>query len=449
MTLPGTVPKPRRAVYRRLIEPLRNEGEDKSEEIDRIIALYFKAPRSFTGEDVVELHVHGSLSVINATLAALDCLQFGMASPGEFTQRSFEHGKMDLSAVEGLADLINAETTQQRKQAIWHMDGNAEKIYNEWTNTLTTALAKVEAIIDFGDDEDIDQQVLTQAKLLVASLIDTITMHLTAGNRGEMIRSGIQVAIIGPPNSGKSSLLNLVAQRPAAIVSPIQGTTRDVVEVSVDIAGYPIKLCDTAGLNHATNDPIEQEGIRRSIERFKHAHFKVIVVDATSTASVPIDPSTLALLHDPVHGLHHDTAHRFLFLFNKIDKMEGHTQTAKDQLVGFLQQHFGVSVQARFISCVTSEGFDEFITDMSHVIQSVVVSSTDDHPTNVVVTRARHRGHLTKTLVALQSFLENEAVLDLAAENLRQAIDEIGKITGRVDSEDILDIVFRDFCIGK
>lgn len=267
MTLPSDVPKPRTATYRRLLEPPSQTSSQSRDEIDRIIALYFKAPHSVTGEDVVELHIHGSLAVIDATLNSLASLDFGMAQPGEFIRRAFHSGKMDLSSVEGVGDLINAETKQQRKQALSQMDGKAEKKYTSWATALTSAVAKIEAIIDFGEDAHIDNVVVDQAKNIVLDLIKEIGKHLSDGHRGEMVRSGVQIAIIGPTNAGKSSLLNILAKKPAAIVSPQKGTTRDVIEVAMDIGGYPVKVCDTAGINDEATDQVEIEGINRSKQR--------------------------------------------------------------------------------------------------------------------------------------------------------------------------------------
>ncbi|CAN0369538.1 unnamed protein product, partial [Ectocarpus sp. 12 AP-2014] len=279
-------PAARRAVVRRLYDPATGDL------LDEALVLWMPGPRSFTGEDTVELHTHGSRAVINGVLDALAGMgaasgmrRVRLAERGEFTQRAYGNGRMDLTGVEGLADLIAADTAAQRKQALKQMGGALRDMYEEWRHQLKGCLAHAEAVIDFGDDEeDVGGDAAFAAMMpRVRGLAAEIDRHLRDGGRGEIVRSGVRVAIVGPPNAGKSSLLNLLAARPAAIVSPVAGTTRDVVEVQMDIAGLPVTLSDTAGLREATDDEVEREGMRRARSAVDNAHLAIFVVDATNT----------------------------------------------------------------------------------------------------------------------------------------------------------------------
>src|SRR5215472_11989466 len=272
--LAGVLPPPRRAARRRFADPRTGEA------IDDGLALFFPAPNSFTGEDVAELHIHGSRAVIAALLDALAALPgLCLAEPGEFTRRAFEHGKLDLTAAEGLADLVAAETAAQRRQALRQLEGALGRLYEDWRTRLLRALAHLEAAIDFPEEglpEGLSEEVGKSAAVLRAE----IARHLADGHRGERLRDGVAVAIIGPPNAGKSSLMNALARRDVAITSSVAGTTRDVIEVALDLAGYPVVLADTAGLREA-GDEIEQEGVRRARARGASADLRLVVLDAT------------------------------------------------------------------------------------------------------------------------------------------------------------------------
>ncbi len=268
----GDLPPPRIARRRRLVDP------DSGEPLDDALVLWFPAPASFTGEDVAELHLHGSPAVLAAVMDALTRLGLRLALPGEFTRRAFENGKLDLTQAEAIADLAAAETEAQRRQALRQLDGELGGLYREWSTRLTRTLAHLEAVIDFPDEDlppAIEQQILGE----IGALHDDIACHLADGRRGERLRDGIGVAIVGSPNAGKSSLLNRIARREAAITSPFPGTTRDVVEVAIDLAGYPVVLADTAGLREAA-DPIEEEGLRRARHRAAEAEIRLFVFDA-------------------------------------------------------------------------------------------------------------------------------------------------------------------------
>lgn len=282
----GSLPKPRRAVLCRLKDPL------KGDTIDHGLVLWFPGPHSFTGEDSAEFQVHGGPSVVTSLLNALGELPgLRHAEPGDFAKRAFFNGKLDLTEVEGLADLIHAETEAQRKQALRQMEGDLGRLYNSWRAELLRLVAHVEAVIDFGEDENIEDGILDEVKVKVSNLHRTVVDHLSDGRRGERLRAGVHVAIVGAPNAGKSSLLNILCQRPAAIVSPHAGTTRDVLESALDICGYPVILSDTAGLREA-NDPVEQEGVRRALTRATTADLKILIGDV-STLGLPLDQDSL------------------------------------------------------------------------------------------------------------------------------------------------------------
>ncbi len=270
--LAGTLPPPRVARHGRLSDPASGE------ELDDALVLWFPAPHSLTGEDVAELHLHGSRAVIAAVMAALGHQGLRLAEPGEFTRRAFQNDKLDLTQAEAVADLAAAETEAQRRQALRQLDGHLGRLYHGWSDRLLRLLAHLEAVIDF-PDEDLPPEIEARIAAETGSLAAEIARHLADDHRGERLRDGIAVAIVGPPNAGKSSLLNLLARREAAITSPTPGTTRDVIEVAVDLAGYPVVFADTAGLRESA-DPIEAEGRRRAVARAESAELRLFVFDA-------------------------------------------------------------------------------------------------------------------------------------------------------------------------
>lgn len=384
--------------------------------IDQSLVIYFKGPDSFTGEDVVELHLHGGpvlLASLFAELATLDGLR--TAEPGEFTRRAFEHGKMDLTEAEGLGDLVNAETEAQARQALRQMQGELGRIYDGWRAELVTALAHLEADIDF-PDEDLPGGVAAAIAPRMTALRAAIEAHLADGRRGEKIREGLDVVILGAPNVGKSSLLNALAHRDAAIVSEQAGTTRDIVEVPMDLAGYPVVIADTAGLRDS-GDMIEREGVRRARARAETADIRVFM----TVAAAPDLPIDFADLVKP--GDYH--------LINKIDRVDDKA----------LRREFPVGAQE--LSVKTGAGLEGFLKRLeTDVIARLDLSGAP------ALTRVRHRRALEDCTAALARF-ETATDAELAAEDIRLAVRALGRITGRVDVEDILDIVFGDFCIGK
>ena len=401
----GDLPPPRRARRTRLRDP------ENDEEIDDGIALWFPGPNSVTGEDVAELQVHGSRAVVAALIAALSRLGLRLAEPGEFARRAFFNGKLDLVQAEAIADLVAAETEAQRRQALRQLDGELGAIYRGWSGRLLRVLAHLEAAIDF-PDEDLPPETETEVLAETERLAIEIERHLTDGRRGERLRDGIAIAIVGPPNAGKSSLLNQLAQREAAITSPLAGTTRDVIEVAIDLAGYPVVLADTAGLRGSL-DVIEQEGLRRALARADAADLRLFVFDA----AWPQDVAGAAVWPDATT----------LRIANKID------------LGG---DRMKLPIGALAISALTGEG----IAGLIEVLAMRVAADYDQAAP--LLTRARHRAALEEARGALRRALD-APLPELRAEDLRLAWRSLGRITGHVDVEDLLDVIFADFCIGK
>ena len=407
---------PRQAVTARITAP----GSDEA--IDQGLVLWFPGPHSFTGEDVAEFHVHGARAVVAALVDALAGLPgLRPAEPGEFTRRAFENGKLDLTQVEGLADLVNAETAAQRRQALRQLDGALGALYDEWRERLSRALAHFEAAIDF-PDEDLTGGVHDVALHNILGPREDILQHLDDKRRGERLRDGIYVAIIGAPNVGKSSLLNLLARREAAIVSAVAGTTRDVIEVHLDLAGYPAIVADTAGLREP-GDEIETEGVRRALDRAAGADLKLALFDATAWPD--LDEGTRRLVDD-------DT----IVVINKIDLSP---VPGGAHLEGY---------PALPLSVTEGLGIEAFFTALEDAVAARL-----DRGGALGLTRARHRAGLEDCAQALARALDKagqaDAAPELIAEDVRLAVRALGRITGRVDVEDILDIVFQDFCIGK
>jgi tRNA modification GTPase len=430
----------------------------EKEEIDQALVLWFPGPNSETGEDVAELQIHGGRATVAATLAALGRLKgLRMAEPGEFTRRAFENGKLDLTEVEGLADLVMAETEAQRRQALLHLKGLLGDKAEAWRGRLIGALALVEARIDFSDEADVPEDLLTPARRIVRELADEIAKVLDDGRRGERLREGLVVAIAGPPNAGKSTLLNRIARREAAIVSPYAGTTRDVIEVHLDLEGYPVTLLDTAGIR-PTDDPVEQEGVRRARERASAADLVLWVVDAArpeadrpdleASAPVWVVENKADLLPKPPAGSSEDPTSSSKTMSNSsLTKVINGLATTSSSEPDFTknEQRFDVSWPFR-LSAETGSSVGPLLAALARRAAETVGSGEP-----ALLTRQRHRQTLEVTLAALRRALVEPAASreDLLAEELRLAATSLGKLTGRIDVEDILDVIFRDFCIGK
>ena len=407
-------PKPRVASLRKIYDP------DSGEQIDHALVLGFAGPHSFTGTDVVEYHVHGGHAVMNALSRALDNQpSHRMAEPGEFSRRAFENGRMDLTEAEAVADLVDAETAEQQKQALKQMSGALGRLYDGWRETLVRALAYIEADIDF-PDEDLPGGIVAQIRPQLEDVAREINDHLDDNRRGERLRHGLSIAVLGPPNAGKSSLVNALAQRDVAIVSDIAGTTRDVIEIHLDLGGYPVNVADTAGLrprDMALEDQIEEEGIRRAIVRAREADLKLVLFDAAQGDA--LDEASIALVDQDA-----------IPVFNKAD-------LAKPP------RHSVNGIPAQSLSVETGDGMQALLDRIVTEIKARIGSGG-----SVTLTRRRHRKALEECRDALSRAIAGE-LAELAAEDTRMAVRALGRITGRVDVEDLLDVIFRDFCIGK
>jgi len=448
--LSGKIPERRKAALVRVRDPQTNEP------IDEALALWFPAPHSETGEDTAELQLHGGRAVIAATLAALSHIEgLRPAEAGEFTRRAFEKGKLDLTAVEGLADLVMAETEGQRRQALRQMKGLLGIRAESWRDRLIRALALIEARIDFSDEADVATDLVTPALHAARELAGEIEAALADGHRGERLREGLVVAISGPPNAGKSTLLNRIARREAAIVSPYAGTTRDVIEVHLDLGGLPVTLLDTAGIRD-TDDPVEMEGVRRARERAAAADLVLWVVDA-SGANAAASPSgtPVWVIRNKVDLIRRGDQRNESLL--RPDHKSEATFMANKPLTSMVDQRLTDAPQRNksksdrnerifSISAVTGEGVDALLAQLARHADSFLAGAEP-----ALVTRARHRRALEDALAALRRALKPELAgrEDLLAEELRLAARALGRLTGRVDVEDILDVIFRDFCIGK
>ena len=453
----GKVPAPRMAGLRVLRDP-RGGGI-----LDRGLVLWFPGPASFTGEDMAELHLHGGRAVIAGVLDALGALGLRLAEPGEFTRRAFENGKLDLTEAEGLADLINAETAAQRSQALLQSAGALRERYETWRASLLRAMAYVEASLDFSDEGDIAEGAFREALPEVRALAAELDGALADGRRGEILREGIRVAIVGAPNVGKSSLLNALAGREAAIVFDEPGTTRDIIEVALDLDGFPFVLHDTAGLRD-TASAVEQEGIRRAWAAAANADVVIAMSDASAPHPVPLPmgEGTLELSPRVIQGslLQPHPLADAATLRCKLAKAslrgegQGEGSDARSKAViavlnkaDLLPSQPECGVGTLPISAKTGEGLD--------ALKAALVSFARENfgaTEAPLITRARHRQEIERARAALASFLASAGASDhpeLAAEHLREAADALGRLTGRLDVEDVLGQIFSEFCIGK
>ena len=473
--------------------------------LDQAVALWFPGPASETGEDVAELQLHGGRAVIAAVLGVLGRMDgLRLAEPGEFTRRGFENGKLDLTAVEGLADLIGAETEAQRRQALRQLRGALGGKAEDWRGRLIAAQAQVEAGIDFSDEGDVPEGLLFAARHAARQLLIEIEETLADAGRGERLREGLVVAIAGPPNAGKSTLLNRLAKREVAIVSPHAGTTRDVIEVHLDLGGYPVTLLDTAG-QRESDDPVEREGIRRARARAAEADLIMWVTEDDDGLSAPSAADIRPMAEAPDHGSTGQTqplaeaaiggpARRNLpkgeiadlasaspptpaarpasakmppalrsaltdarptdggvvwVVRNKIDKISNDNAVDGNS---HLHSRRSISSEYEFnkdepellfnVSALTGNGIDALVAALSRFAATALATESG------LITRARHRQTLEEVADHLRRFGTAHAE-ELAAEELRLAARALGRLTGRVDVEDVLDVIFRDFCVGK
>ncbi len=399
----GKVPEARRAVVRTLRDPAAGEP------LDQALVLWMPGPQSFTGEDQAELHIHGGLATRAAVLRALGSFEnCRPAEAGEFTRRAFLNGRMDLAQVEGLADIIDAETEAQRRQAMLQLGGRLGNAAEGWRESILRVLALLEASLDFSDEGDVPEDLEADILRMIDGIQGEIGLAL-ANRSGERLREGLTVVLAGPPNAGKSTLLNALAQRDVAIVSPIAGTTRDVIEVHCDLGGLPVIIVDTAGLRESA-DLIEQEGVSRARARVQDADLVLWLVPPEGEDSAP--PS----------------ARRLLKVGTKADL----NRSCQDCDL--------------LVAAATGEGLPELIGRLEAAAADLMGQG------DAVITRERHRKALERadsSLVRARSMLAGRGPLELAAEEVRLAARAIGEITGRVDVEDVLDRLFSSFCIGK
>jgi tRNA modification GTPase len=424
--LAGRIPAPRMAA-RALLR------DADAQPIDDAVVLWFPGPASATGEDVAEFHVHGSRAVLAALFAAFSEFEnMRGAEPGEFTRRAFENGKLDLTEAEALDDLIHADTDRQRRQALRQLKGVLGDKARDWRARIIEASALIEAGIDFSDEADVPQELIAPALARIKALLLEIEDVLAAQGRSERLREGLVVAIAGPPNVGKSTLMNLLARREVAIVSPHAGTTRDIIEVQLDLDGYPVTVIDTAGIR-ATDDPVEQEGVRRARARAAEADLVLWLVDAQHET----DPREAGA---PVWVVR-----------NKIDLNAANPDPAG---LGTDLLHLGRSATGLAperggcdfaISARRGDGIPSLVSALVALAESFFGADGDG-----LIGRARQRKLLRETAASLRRSID---VIgqgeELAAEELRAAANCLGRLLGRVDVEDILEVIFRDFCIGK
>jgi tRNA modification GTPase len=425
IALAGKVPAPRMAT--RVL--LRDADQQP---IDDAVVLWFPGPASATGEDVAEFHVHGGRAVLAALFAALSAFEnVRAAEPGEFTRRGFENGKLDLTEAEGLDDLIHADTDRQRRQALRHLKGGLGDRARDWRAQIIEAAALIEAGIDFSDEGDVPDELIAPALAKIRTLLGEIQEVLAAQGKSERLREGLVVAIAGPPNVGKSTLMNQLARREVAIVSPHAGTTRDVIEIQLDLDGYPVTVIDTAGIRE-TDDPVEREGVRRARARAAEADLVLWLVDAQ-------------------HGgnLHHGAAPGWV-VRNKVDLDAAGSDVAGVKIEAATP---GPAVNLRQGQAGADFGISASRGDGIQQLIAALIAFAGDYfgsDEGGLIGRERQRKLLQEAMASLQRSI---AVIgkgeELAAEDLRMAAQSLGRLLGRVDVEDILDVIFRDFCIGK
>ena len=407
------VPKPRYASLKKIYKL------NKDELIDEGIVLWFPSPNSYTGEDMAEFHIHGSKASINALQLEIskfdDCK---LAEAGEFTKIAFHNGKINLLEVEGISDLISSETEIQRRQAVKIMSGKSSEKFENVRSNLIKILSYVEAKIDF-PEEDLPENILDNIKINVQDIIKELQKIINDQRIGERIREGFKVAIIGPANAGKSSLLNYLADREIAIVSEIAGTTRDVIEAHLNLDGYPVIISDTAGIRDS-KDEIEKKGIKLSLKRAEDADIKIIILEPKS---IDFKRFFKDLVDD-----------RSILVVNKMDDED--TEVNKDIK----------KLNPIFISVKKNKNLDSLVKEVKKILENKFISTTD-----IFITRSRHRENINNCINHLKKFYDKSSLddFDKGAEDLRLAIRHLGSIVGKVDVEEILGSIFNDFCIGK
>ncbi|XP_064554642.1 tRNA modification GTPase GTPBP3, mitochondrial [Drosophila montana] len=432
-------PKQRQAYLKSFYHPTSKEI------IDRGLLLWFPGPASFTGEDACEFQVHGSLAVIAAMLDALGQLPgLRPAQPGEFTKRAFFGGKLDLTEVEGLADLIHAETEAQRKQALLQSTGALGRLYDNWRKRLIRCAAHLEAYIDFAEEEQIEGGVIVQLTRELNAVKREISAHLNDQRQGELLRDGVRTVIIGAPNVGKSSLLNLLCQRAVSIVTEQAGTTRDIIETMHNFGGYPVVFADTAGLRKHTTDTIEVEGMARAKQCLAQSDLILLLTDARALRKVENNEALTGHIDNYLEELDIPpelcSGKRLQLVANKTD-----TLSAEEI------QRLGKLDNVLALSCHKQDNLPEFLGSLEQLLQQLCGVPQAEHPR---ITHTRYRQQLERCIDHIKIFLRDYKPdvypdMAIAAQQLRKSVRCIERITGHVSCEDILDVVFKDFCIGK
>lgn len=399
------LPQPRKAELRILRSLSRGEA------IDQCLALWFPAPGSFTGEDVAEFHVHGSVGVVRWLLDELGHVGgLRPAEPGEFVRRAFKHGKMDLVEIEGLADMLESESRQQVRQALFHVDGHASQVFVSWRGSLINALALVEACIDFSDEDGVEMAARPQILDAIETVRTEMTGELAGAERGRRTRLGVRVVLAGAPNAGKSSLMNAIARRDVAIVSKQAGTTRDVVEVSLDLGGFAVELADTAGIRAEFDSEVEQLGIGRTLQRLKEADLVLLIGSADAPwPTVDIDSDTIRV-------------------WNKVD-------------VAAASPHDRCDVE---ISALSGKGVEELLELVQRLVARLAGNTEP-----ALLARDRQIYAVRQCLACLDRATAGGLSLEIVAEELRSAANAIDRLVGKVDVDDLLDEIFARFCVGK
>jgi tRNA modification GTPase len=456
-------PEPRHASLRRLKDPATGIV------LDEALILFFQGPRSETGEDMAELQVHGGRAIVSSVLDALSRYPgCRAAEPGEFARRAFENGKLDLAQIEGIADLIDAETEAQRQQAVAQATGTQSARFERWRAELLKAMGLVEAAIDFSDEGDVSDRAVEHGAAVAATLRHELAGHLDDGHRGEILREGFRVVLAGPPNAGKSSLLNALARRDAAIVSNEAGTTRDVIDVRLDLDGLAVIVSDTAGIRE-TSSSVEQEGIRRTLQATRDADLVIWLSEAGDGSALPAEPgdkdlqvlTKCDLIPDSawIHVKHegsvgwvnpgrsspgatqHDSAEHACVGSRK--SLTQPTNTHPADTIHVKQPYADVYDLA--ISTKTGAGLDGLTT-----LIAARARAATGNPSDPAITRVRHRREIERAVAHLDAFLEDTGRgIELRAEDLRLAATALGRLTGRIDAEEVLGEIFSRFCIGK